>query len=143
MTIKFAADMKAWSEEAKAKMDTVVRVGTMDIIEEVVRTTPVDTGFMRSTWAVDLNERSTRPLLDKPEGLSADGGTLPIDTAAISLAIQAGKAGDVFFVSNGARYAAMLEFGTSKMAPRAWVRAVMARAQLIFDEAARRIGGAK
>lgn len=112
----FALDIARFVEKAKGQEDAFVRGFCNRLFYEVVRNTPVDTGFLRGSWGAVLNGRYT----PSPD--------------AITTVLTGYKPGDVVGLRNTASYAAFVEFGTSRMAPRAFVRNTLRRAQSIAKQ---------
>jgi len=102
-----------------------------DINEAVVQATPVKTGFLRGSWWAALNAEA-----DGQGSQDPSGGTA---IARMNLTLADLKIGDVYNAQNGANYAVFIEFGTSKIRPRAFVRGVLDRAQEFADAAAVRV----
>lgn len=97
-----------------------------DINEAVVEATPVKTGFLRNSWYAGLNSDPSAP--------GGSGGL-----AVMNMTLADLKIGDVYNAVNGANYAVYVEYGTSKMRPRAFVRGTIDRAQEFADAAAARV----
>jgi hypothetical protein len=112
---EFRAAMGRWANATEAKLDGLARQLCQGTAEYVVEHTPVDTGFLRSSW---------QPSIGTPQ--AGDGGGDP--GAKISLVIPAMKAGDIFHMSNNANYAEFVEYGTTKMMGRFFVTRGVKRA---------------
>ncbi len=136
-----------WPEEAlstfvKKAQGDVLGFATeviQDLNNEVVISTPVDTGYLQASWLAGLN--------DPPTGVGGSGGAEEMNAVAATLTI-----GDIYYAVNTAVYAARIEWGfvgkdklgrVYNQAGRGWVRAVVARAQEIADAAAARVGSRK
>jgi hypothetical protein len=100
---QFKATLGAWALKAGDKLDALARQSALQLSEDVVKATPVDTGFLRGSW---------QPSIGAPAG---GGGALDASGAAaqasVTLAVQGIKRGDRFFLINNARYAMRLEYG--------------------------------
>ncbi len=103
-----------------------------DLNEEVVRATPYITGNLRGSWYADLNSEP-----DSASGPPDIGGGAAV--ARLNLVVADLKLGDVYYAINGAAYAGFVEYGTSKMAPRAYVRGTVDRADAIAEAALARV----
>lgn len=125
MTAPFDVQIAAWVAKAKARSREFCVEFVQDLNEEVVRATPVDTGFLRASWWSSIGT----PIAN------AGGGSI----AQMNLVAAAIVPGDVYYAMNGAAYASFVEYGTTKMAPRAFVRGTVARAANIADAAAQRV----
>ena len=139
----FSVEIEKWAKEARASLDDFAVEFAQDLNEEIVRRTPVDTGFLRASWFSNVGAR--------PSGVATSGDTGGAVTIAKMNLVAAGlKYGDTYFMSNGAAYAMRLELGFTgrdalgryyNQPPRAFVRGVMGRAQKIANETAKRLGG--
>jgi hypothetical protein len=137
---KFFLDIEKYAAETKGRLDEFVSEVVQDIAEDIIRNSPVDTGFFRASWHANLNELPGIGLVNPApaDRVRAAAGKDPM--ASIIFAAKDIKAGDVFYMMNAAVYAVHLEFGTSRMAPRAIVRSTLARADAIAAAAAQRVG---
>lgn len=125
LNVKFKID-DAMVEKLKGRVKQYCVEFIQDINEQVVEATPVKTGFLRNSWYAGLN--------DEPSGPGGTGGVATLTAVAGDL-----KLGDVYYAVNGASYAVFVEYGTSKMRPRAFVRGVIDRADAIAAAAAARV----
>lgn len=117
---KFTADIDAFVKKAGKRADAFVQTFCFDLFFDIVGTTPVDTGFLRSNWI---------PSLETPAvGL---GGPLNLGGAALSQA----KYGQSVYLTNNTHYAAHVEYGTSRMRGRAMVRTALAKTPIIAQNA--------
>ncbi len=88
-------------------------VGTA-IGEELVRATPVDTGFARANWRPSLNAPASVPISQ----LDPSGAATIAKIATVS---KRWKPGDVLFITNNAPYIAALNAGSSPQANAGFV----------------------
>ena len=137
--LTFAATLEKFRIDTKEKLDALVRQSAQDVIgaantaQPSVKGTggafqigkvPVDTGTLRNSLATSVN-----------------GGAPVIGGDAYLAVIAGAEAGDIIDAVWTARYAAYIEYGTSRIAPRFFVRANIERWQAIVDENARLISG--
>ena len=113
-SLNFAAAVNEWVKETQDRMVRVFRTAADLMVEDVIRRTPVDTGYLRASLTVTLDA----PLPIRPE---AKGGVPLPQAQPYSLTIAGAEIGDTIFGSFVASYAAYVEYGTSKMAPRRMV----------------------
>lgn len=125
MAETFDVQIARWVEKAKGRVREFCVEFVQDLNEEVVRATPVDTGFLRASWWGSIGAPVE----------NAGGGSV----AQMNLVATTIVPGDVYYVMNGAAYARFVEYGTARMAPRAFVRGTVARADAIAEAAARRV----
>ena len=97
------------------RAEDTVRVFALQIGNELIRRSPVDTGRFRGNWQIGLNniEHNTSSSPDK------DGGTA---TARLSARLASWKAGETINITNSLPYARRLEYGWSQQAPQGMVR---------------------
>jgi hypothetical protein len=102
-----------------------------DMNQHVVENTPYLTGNLRGSWYAGLNAEP-------------DAGNGPPDAGAgavarLNLSLASLQLGDVYYAVNGANYAAYVEYGTSRMWPRAFVQMTVNMAGIYAEETAARI----
>ena len=96
--------------------DAAFRIG-----EDIVRTSPVDTGRFKGNWNASMGRISTRR--DNNRFDKRGFGTIQrLGTVAAKL-----KVGKIFFFANSLTYARLLERGHSKQAPTGVVRNAIRR----------------
>ena len=127
-------NVRKMMEKTGRKMETVAREVSQDLAEEVVRRTPVDTGFLRGSWFAQVGsaEAAFEPVKDKD-------GAATIASIALDVASKPFKIGDTISILNQAAYARHVEFGTSRMSPRGMVRSTVADAPQIAARTIQRI----
>jgi HK97 gp10 family phage protein len=125
----FIVDIERFIQKAGKRQDQFVREFCQDLAEKVVENTPVQTGFLRGSWAAGI-------------GAPAIAASVSDPSPRIALNLSRAKAGDTIFISNSASYGAFVEFGTSRMSPRAFVRRTVAQAQTIAQNTLNRIAKA-
>ena len=128
---QFNLDIQKWVEKTKGRLDAFCSEFVQDINEEIVRATPVKTGFLRGSWWASIDAPDVQAGTPDPAGTTV--------VARLNLVALDFKPGTVYFAMNGAAYAGFVEYGTTKMTPRAFVRGVVARAQDIAEAAAQRV----
>lgn len=129
---EFVIQVRGWEKATAEKLDALARQATQQIAENIVRSTPVDTGFLRGSW---------QPSLSKPEAARGKPDLTGARVAAdIGLVCSGMKAGDVFYLTNNAAYGAYVEFGTSKMAGRFFVTSNVKRADAVVRKVAKELG---
>ena len=121
----FAATVDAWTRETEDRIERVFKTAAQYVIEDVAMRTPVDTGTLRASWTVTLD--APLPLRDdiRPNSIPQD----------YKLAIAGAGIGTTIYASFVAGYAIHVEYGTSRMAPRAMVRGAAQMWQAHVDNA--------
>lgn len=136
MAATFDVQIAAWVAKAKGRQREFCIEFVQDLAQAVVEATPVKTGFLRASWWASIGT----PVAN--EG----GGSV----AAMNLVAATIVPGDVYYLTNGAKYARRVEYGfvgadslgrQYNQAPRAFVRGTVARAADIADAAASRVAG--
>lgn len=87
-------------------IDVIIKIA-LDIYRNTIRKTPVDTGLLRNSWFIALNEVTDQ--------IGLAGETLP---SGQELAALETVPGDTLFIFNNVEYAEYIEFGTDRIAPR-------------------------
>jgi len=88
-----------------------VRKVVLDGMRQLIRQSPVDTGRFKANWGTSVGTMDTGTT-DKTSANFAE------QTRGISQY----KLGQTAFLHNNLQYAIPLEYGSSKQAPRGWVR---------------------
>jgi hypothetical protein len=141
MSQTFSLDISAWVGKTKANADALVRQIVQEMAFRVVETTPVATGFARASWWASINEPGMHPA--PPVKGQQSGADAAATAEAMTSAIMAGHAGDVFYVLNNCAYIEPLEYGHSKQAPNGMVRPVVAAAPHIVEQVAAQLASGK
>ncbi|NVN88595.1 MAG: HK97 gp10 family phage protein [Rhodopseudomonas sp.] len=120
--LNFAAQVDAWCRKSEARLLTVFRESTqrtVSIAQENLRTVVnVQTGFLRasvraSTERMPTIDSGAYPVPGKSYAYSGD---------EIVLVIAGAQLGQTIFIGWTAAYSGFIEFGTTRMAPRAYAR---------------------
>jgi hypothetical protein len=102
----FMANLDAWIAKTGGNLDALARQTAFEMSANVVRDTPVDTGFLRGSWQPSIGEPAGAPAA-RPEDPTAQ---VP-PAAQLSMVISEIKAGDTFYMVNGAAYGMRVEYG--------------------------------
>jgi len=112
MAQEFNISVDRWSEKVKGRMERFMREFAQDLAQRIVTETPVDTGFLRSSWWLSLND----PSAPDNAGEEFSGGKQARENGAsakalstINLRVQDYKIGQTIYIVNGARYARRME----------------------------------
>lgn len=109
---QFILDISDWVKQAKEDGDKILRKVCLDLFGRVILDTPVDTGRLRGAWLCTIGAPATSaPLLPDPSGAAPK----------MASTVATAKMGDTVYLVNNVSYAPYVEFGTSRMAPRAMV----------------------
>lgn len=124
-------NIQALAKAVNVRLETFVQEVLNDVAETVVMRTPVDTGFLRGSWFASL---------DGPQGGSSvkdPGGAATLGRMSVSL--NGVKPGDKVWFVNQANYAYHVENGTSRMAPRGFVKSTINDVPLIIRRTAQKL----
>lgn len=134
--LSFIAQIDAWVSETTDRMLAVRNQAADDVIEKMRQYTPVDFGFLAGTIQGSLNA----PTPIDPKATNEANAHIPANASAgqVSLVIAGAALDDTIYGCFTMAYAQYVEYGTSKMAPRAMVRRAAAEWPQIVNEAAGR-----
>lgn len=130
----FKMHLTKWAGAFAGSMDALARQTVQQLSENVVIDTPVDTGFLRSSWQPSIGS----PVAGKGsivDGAAATGKVM----AEVGIVAANMKAGETYYMVNNAEYAPHVEFGTSKMAGRFMVTDNMKKAKHVVAKIAKEL----
>lgn len=125
-------DILAGIEGAQKKTLRFATEFLQDMNQHVVENTPFLTGNLRGSWYAGLNGEP-----EAGNGPADPGGGGAV--ARLNMTLMGLKIGDTYYAVNGANYAGYVEYGTSRMWPRAFVRLTVGLAGVYAAEAAARV----
>ena len=125
--MSFGSEVNNWGEDTLRKMTEATQKITLDVFNNVIRLSPVDTGRFRGNWQPSIGA----PVAGELEMLDPTGGTV---TAKVSGFVESVEAGDVIYLVNNLPYAQRLEDGSSQQAPNGMVKLTVQRFQPIADK---------
>lgn len=135
MADPFQANLKQWAQKFSVSMDALARQTCQEVSSLVVNGTPVDTGFLRSSW---------QPSIGEP--ITTEGNGDAVSTVALVCADV--KAGDTYWMTNNAAYARRIEYGfvgqdslgrTYNQRGRFMVTSAMEKAQQVVEDLAKEL----
>lgn len=141
---EFSVDISKWVDKVGDNIDKFMLEFTQDLAEEVVTGTPVDTGFLRGSWTVNIGspDIQTKGKLkgEKGGGAGINGPAASQESMnRIALNLISVKGGDIVYYTNNVKYGPFVEFGTSRQAAQGFVRNAVAKAETLAANAARRV----
>lgn len=109
MANTFSAQLGAWARKSQARMDAIVKTSAQRVFEQANTpiaqggNMPVDTGFLRASFAVDFGGMPSGPSTNpgKAAYAASDGG--------IALKLVAFEPGDTIYAGWTANYAIYME----------------------------------
>lgn len=114
----FKIDITKFAQKAGKETDKVIREICLNLFNDIVYDTPVDTGRAKANWFTGIGTPVNSTI-------DFDGGKTAAEGLAISRAMPdiAKATGNIFWISNNLPYIYRLEYeGWSKQAPRGMVR---------------------
>lgn len=133
MTVRVDIKENGVISRAKRRTNRFHRKFIMEFLRTVVMKTPVNTGLLRGSWYISVNG-STPAMPAEPD----KSGTATL--AKANIVAQRIDLNDNIFLLNNAEYARFVEYGTSAMAPRSFVRNTILEAQMIAEMVAIDLG---
>lgn len=128
---EFKAQLGRWAQAAGDKLDALVRQSAYEIAENVVRDTPVDTGFLRGNWQPSIGAPQAIEKAPDPSGAGV--------VADIGLVFAQAKAGDRVYFLNNTEYGPFVENGTSKVPGRYFVADNVKRWPVVVEKIAQEL----
>lgn len=122
-------EIAKWTDSTQTWLRRFAVEFIQELNNEVVLATPFKTGHLRRSWWGSLNSAT---------GGAAGGG----DVGQMNAVAAEFTENDTYYGVNTAKYAAFVEYGTYKMAPRAFVRRTVDRAQEIANRVGARLRNA-
>lgn len=136
--LEFSAQVDAWIRQSEQRFEAVFRESAQRVIAEMQKPVgaggnmPVDTGFLRASL---LATTGSPPQIRKDHVPEKGASYLGDDAAGqVALVIAGAGIGQTIYACYTAAYAAFVEYGTSKMAGRGFVRLAAQRWQQIVDQ---------
>lgn len=99
----FSAAVNKWTKETEQRSTEAFQMGVLDFFLHLRNTTPIDTGFLRSSLTLGKNG-------NVPSGPNAEYGSVQNDVQALGV-IETLKLGDRVTMVYNATYARRLEYG--------------------------------
>lgn len=132
--LNFSAAVDSWVKETNQRMEAVFKQSTQEISSIAVQNLSggvvnVQTGFLRAS---ERASTESMPSID-PKAYPEPNGHYPFDEGQISLVINSAELGQTIFLGWTAAYSGFIEWGTSKMAPRGFVRLAAAQWQTVVS----------
>lgn len=109
---EFSRTLEKEKKDVVSTLEKVVRRLILEIFENTVYNTPVDTGILRASWGISLNIEDNSY---NPESSS-------ISTALQQMTKVNGNIVDNYYIFNNKDYAEKIEYGGSKKAPAGMLR---------------------
>jgi hypothetical protein len=109
--------------------EKVVRGGTLNLFNNIIKGTPVDTGRARGNWFTSISA---------PSKAVSSSTSAQSSVSSLNSTVSVWDVRDSLHITNNLPYITRLEYGYSKQAPSGWVRQAVVRFQDAFDKEARK-----
>ena len=125
---RFAAQVAEFERKTLAKLLRIIRIAAQDVFADAQKPVgeggrmPVDTGFLRNTAQSGLN-----------------GFTIGEGPDAYVLSLAQMNIGDTVYIVWTAEYARHVEYGTTRMPARFFMRGAAQKWQMFVNQAARKV----
>jgi hypothetical protein len=118
----FATQVDEWTLKTQARYEAVLKTAVMNVVEDIIDRTPVDTGFLRASLTISI---------DDPVPATREKGSAYV-APPYALAISRLQIGQTIYAGFAANYAGYVEYGTKymkgagmvRLAAQAWPRHV-------------------
>lgn len=132
MSENFAIDISNFCKKAENNLRRFQFRFAQNLFLHILQNHPVETGFLRSSWNVGINKVDMT--LQGVAGTVGSPSAIPDGRIQVALLpVLQGGAYEVNF-TNTANYAYFVEYGTSKMDGRAFIRQAIAAAPTIANQ---------
>lgn len=128
----FARALEALGEKIETDVSMLIRKNLFDLLSEIMKETPVDTGRARGSWSMGTDWSEW----ELPDG---DYGNVDFG-AAIAKIMNEVSLSDHYVIFNNLEYIQALEDGHSKQAPRGFVAKALAAFAEYLARAAKSMG---
>lgn len=133
---EYSANIDMFLEGVDIKIEAFLLELTQRVALQIVRDTPVLTGFARASWFTSLNAPNANH--PSPPTASEAPNSVP-QFAGLTFSIMDVKVGDSVYIMNSAAYINRLEYGHSKQAPQGMVRVNMANIDKFVQDSIRAV----
>ena len=116
----FTAQLQEFVELVQEQSDEVFRIAATEVGASVINGTPIDTGRALANWNAGIN--SPDDVYREIEDPLDQNTTLRLTSEFKGL-----KFGDTAYITNATPHIPFLEYGSSRQAPRGFVRITLAR----------------
>ena len=121
-TLQFANIVDDWCRAQPARMEAIWKESSQRTVSMTQANVPVDTGFLRASIRASTDSMPPIEAKARPDA----GASYTSDSAYVAT-IAGAELGQSIFVGYTAGYAGFVEYGTSRMAPRAFVGLAVAQ----------------
>lgn len=127
-------DTKKLADKINNNVNVFIRKVVFDGMKRLVRESPVDTARFKANWSTSINNMGTN-IIDKAAANTPKGSlSSPSDFNRSAKGIANYELGQTMYLHNNLQYAVPLEYGSSKQAPKGWIRNTANLMQKKFDE---------
>lgn len=116
------------------KAEAFVRKVVLDGLTNLIRQSPVNTGRFKANWSTSVGMMAGGEVDMLGSKTPLNTNSAPSDFNRSGEGIKGYKLGQTMFLHNNLQYALPLEYGTSKQAPKGWIRNTGILMQKKLDE---------
>lgn len=139
--MQFKSDLKKFSEKIDVRLELVVKKVAIEIHDDIVVRTPVDTGRARASWNIGLGDADLS-VADENFGKKSTDGSAREANGQKALSAAKSKQSVIenvqpyqdVFITNNLPYIKRLEEGSSKQAPSGMVALALANAEYKIEK---------
>lgn len=133
----FVKALDQFQEDFEEKLLEAFRLAVVEVGEELIRRSPVDSGRFVNNWMTENSKWPSKRRRNTPDP-SAAAALEELRSVAASMTLESMRRGVT--ITNNSAYARVLEFGSSAQAPEGMVRVTEAMWADIFERAVRKAG---
>lgn len=128
---QFAKSLNEFSQQVSLDFYTILRKALFDLLQEIIKKTPVDTGRARNSWVLDIEFSDFA--LPPGDYRSVFENVIPETMSWL-------PESDHYVLFNNLEYIQALENGHSQQAPSGFVAQALAAFSTYYSKAARQLG---
>lgn len=133
MPKSFSAQVDDWAKQSEARMLAIAKTATQSVTEEIIKETPVDTGFLRASFTMTTGKALPIITDDRPPS-----GAATFAPQSYALTINGLKIGETITGAFVADYAPHVEFGANGRAAVRMVGRAVQKWDIFVKDATRR-----
>lgn len=137
MAQRFSAQIAQWVKDVDGAAEAVFREASQQVLSQAQASVPVDSGFLRASLQAELN---AEPDAIPDWSPASPGERYSGPQGGYVATVGASTLGDTIKARWTAKYAGYVEYGTSRMAARGFVRQAVQRWPQIVAAAEAKLG---
>ena len=121
--------LRQFAEKTDQKLRTVTRKAALEMAQDMIHRSPMDTGRFRGAWVYGAGTAIPTEAPDTPDK------TGDVSVARVVAGLESFVCGQTIWIVNNLPYATRLEYGWSQQAPSGFVRIAVANFVQIVEDA--------